>query len=154
MTGPVSLSVMQPCSIRFRDLQVIMNLLPSFSSNGRTGTPSDKECSVRGLLKTCSWINTFTLWKKMGSCEHRRKLLRIKQVRILKKQHKSEKEKKILQVCRDQEKTDSIGLLFWQNVFHHLSLKYTAKRWTVEKHQSVWEYYTSKSEMLQQKTWW
>lgn len=53
VTGPVSLSLTHACSIRLRDLHVIMNLLPSFSSNGRTGVLSDSEFSVRGLLRTC-----------------------------------------------------------------------------------------------------
>lgn len=44
---------MQPCSIRLSDRQLIMNLLPSFSSNGRTVVLSPEECSARGLLSTC-----------------------------------------------------------------------------------------------------
>lgn len=54
VTGPVSLSLMQPCSMRLSDRHVIMNLLPSFSSNGRTDALST-ECSALGLLRTCIW---------------------------------------------------------------------------------------------------
>lgn len=52
VTGPVSLSLMQPCSMRLSDRHVIINLLPSFSSNGRTAALSADECSARGLLRT------------------------------------------------------------------------------------------------------
>lgn len=53
VTGPVSLSLMQPCSMRLKDRQVAINLLPSFSSKGRTGVLSVDECSLRGLLRAC-----------------------------------------------------------------------------------------------------
>lgn len=53
VTGPVSLSLTQPCSMRLKDRQVAINLLPSFSSKGRTGVLSVDECSLRGLLRAC-----------------------------------------------------------------------------------------------------
>lgn len=59
MTGPVSLSLTQPCSMRLSDLHVTINLLPSFSSNGRTEAFSAEGCSTRGLLRTCGERRAF-----------------------------------------------------------------------------------------------
>lgn len=58
VTGSVSLSLMQPCSMSLSERHVIMNLLPSFSSNGRTDVLST-ECSARGLRRT--WSQRFYL---------------------------------------------------------------------------------------------
>lgn len=112
VTGPFSVSVTQPCSMRFRDLHVIMNLLPSFSSNGPTGLLSDDECSFRGLLRTCS--------RKTTVCAA------MNQVQVSGRNEFNVKE--FLQACQDQERRDSTAPLFWQSEVCRLSLRYTVNR--------------------------